>query len=71
MGKKNQIFEKSSQQVVPSSVKDTRRSFLKKAAYSAPVLLALGQLTLPARVGAESHVPDPVFSQRRSRRPPE
>lgn len=34
-----------------------RRKFLKKAAYSAPVLLALGQLTKPTKAQADSGDP--------------
>jgi hypothetical protein len=36
-----------------------RRSFLKKAAYSAPVLLAMGQLVKPESAHAESQLPPP------------
>ena len=35
-----------------------RRQFLKKAAYSAPVLLALGQLAKPTKAEADSGPPD-------------
>lgn len=34
-----------------------RRKFLKKAAYSAPVLVALGQLVKPTKVRADSGDP--------------
>jgi len=35
-----------------------RRQFLKKAVYSAPVLLALGQLAKPTKAEADSGPPD-------------
>ena len=35
----------------------TRRKFLKKAAYTAPVLLVLGQLTKPTKAEADSGDP--------------
>jgi len=41
-----------------SPEENKRRKFLKKAAYSAPVLLALGQLTKPTKAQADSG--DPV-----------
>ena len=44
---KNEILE------TPSK----RREFLKKAAYSAPVLLVLGQLTKPTKAEADSGDP--------------
>ena len=44
---KNEILETQS----------TRRQFLKKAAYSAPVLLALGQLANPTKAEADSGGP--------------
>ncbi len=56
MENKNQIDTTSSQQDV-QPVKDTRRAFMKKAVYSTPVLLVLGQLALPRRAGAE-YLPD-------------
>jgi hypothetical protein len=48
-------------------IQEDRRSFLKKAAYSAPALIALGQLARPARVEAESAIPDPFGVERSSR----
>jgi len=36
-----------------------RRSFLKKAMWSAPVLTAMGQMLKPSSLHAESHIPDP------------
>lgn len=36
-----------------------RRSFLKKAVYSAPGLIVLGQLVRPTKAKAESDIPDP------------
>lgn len=33
--------------------KNTRRAFLKKAAYSAPVLMVLGQLAKPTTIHAD------------------
>ncbi len=38
-----------------------RRLFLKKLAYTAPVLTALGQLARPTVVHAETSIPDPPF----------
>ncbi|PTB83383.1 hypothetical protein C9926_03200 [Sulfurovum lithotrophicum] len=38
-------------------VESNRRKFLKKAAYSAPVLLALGQLAKPTKAQADSGGP--------------
>ena len=38
-----------------------RRSFLKKVAWSAPVLIALGQFVKPTALHAESNIPDPPF----------
>jgi len=38
---------------------ETRRNFLKKAAYSAPVLTTLGQLAKPTETRAESFTPNP------------
>lgn len=38
--------------------KTTRRKFLKKAVYSAPVLTALGQLAKPTKAQADSGDPD-------------
>jgi hypothetical protein len=35
----------------------TRRTFLKKAVYSAPVLIALGQLAKPSKAQADSGGP--------------
>jgi hypothetical protein len=35
---------------------NSRRAFLKKAAYSAPMVIGLGALTLPSRVGASTFV---------------
>ncbi len=35
----------------------TRRTFLKKAVYSAPVLIALGQLAKPTKAQADSGGP--------------
>jgi len=35
---------------------NTRRKFLKKAVYSAPVLIALGQMVKPTDVHADSSV---------------
>ncbi len=46
---------------VTDEVKKERRSFLKKAAYSAPVLIVLGQLVRPTRVRAESVIPPPPW----------
>jgi len=40
-------------------VKEKRRDFLKKAAYSAPTLLILGQLAKPERARADSSVAGP------------
>ena len=36
-----------------------RRSFLKKAVWSAPVLTAMGQMLKPSSLHGESHIPDP------------
>ena len=71
MENKNCISESSSRQDERLPAAGTRRSFLKKIAYSAPVLVVLGQMTLPARVGAESHIAPPPFSNSQSGRPPE
>lgn len=40
-------------------IQKERRSFLKKTAYAAPVLVVLGQLARPARAEADSTVPPP------------
>ena len=40
-----------------SSAKKERRDFLKKATYSAPVLVALGQFAKPTKVHADSGEP--------------
>jgi len=37
----------------------SRREFLKKAAWSAPGIIALGQLIKPVRTHADSKVPPP------------
>ncbi len=70
MENKNYISESSSQQDERSPATDTRRSFLKKAVYSAPVLLIMGQLALPAQVGADNSLPGPFRSRGESGRPP-
>lgn len=41
------------------AIQKERRSFLKKAAYSAPGLIVLGQLARPTKAQAESNVPNP------------
>ena len=38
--------------------RDDRRAFLKKAAYKAPVLVALGQLAKPTKAKADTGDPD-------------
>lgn len=38
-----------------------RRNFLKKVAYSAPSLIALGQLVKPTSAHAESNLPPPPW----------
>lgn len=38
-----------------------RRGFLKKAVYSAPGLIVLGQLARPTRAKGESQIPDPPW----------
>ena len=40
-------------------VTSSRRQFLKKAVYSAPVLMAMGQLLKPTHLQADSTVPPP------------
>ena len=37
----------------------SRRAFMKKAAYSAPVLMTLGQLVKPEKASADSRVSGP------------
>ncbi|HFD13683.1 MAG TPA: hypothetical protein ENJ34_00100 [Epsilonproteobacteria bacterium] len=37
---------------------NSRRTFLKKAAYTAPIVLTLGQLVKPTKVHADSGPPD-------------
>lgn len=48
---------------LPAAEKDkeppSRRRFLKKSVYSAPVLMALGQLVKPTDVQAQNSVPGP------------
>lgn len=39
--------------------RNERRSFLKKAAYSAPALIAMGQLVKPVSIHAESVIDPP------------
>ena len=41
------------------AAENTRRKFLKKAAYSAPVLMAMGQLVKPVDAQADSKVSGP------------
>ena len=40
------------------AAENTRRKFLKKAAYSAPVLMAMGQLVKPEKASADFSSPD-------------
>lgn len=43
-------------------IKKNRRFFLKRAIYSAPVLIGLGQLVKPAKIYATSCIPcDPEY----------
>jgi len=49
-------IETNEEKKVVEKVSD-RRNFLKKAAYSAPVLLALGQLAHPTKAEADSGGP--------------
>jgi hypothetical protein len=42
--------------------KSSRRTFLKKAAYSAPVLVGMGQLVKPTNVHADSTIASPPGS---------
>jgi len=44
-------------EIEKSKIVTTRRKFLKKAAYSAPVILVLGQLVKPTKVRADSGDP--------------
>ena len=53
--------EKNKQQKNKQTVEKGRRSFLKKAVYSAPGLFALGQLARPTRTKAESDIPPPPW----------
>lgn len=52
-----------SESTLPVAEKDqkqfSRRRFLKKSVYSAPVLMALGQLAKPTDVQAAYSVPEP------------
>jgi hypothetical protein len=41
------------------NLQDSRRDFLKKAAYTTPVLIALGQLVKPTDAQADSTIPPP------------
>ena len=46
--------------VQPKVVDRKRRSFVKKAAYNAPLLIALGSLAKPAAGGLRSDLPPPT-----------
>ncbi len=48
---------KNNQEKDTIELKSSRRTFLKKATYSAPVLLALGQLAKPTKAQADSGDP--------------
>ncbi len=52
-------------------IEKERRGFLKKAVYSAPGLIMLGQMVKPTETYAESNIPDPfgVSGSSRSTRP--
>ena len=50
---------KNNQEKDTIELKSSRRTFLKKATYSAPVLLALGQLAKPTKAQADSGVDGP------------
>jgi hypothetical protein len=54
--KKN--IEKKRSRENKNDIKNSRRGFLKKAVYSAPVLLALGELTHPTKAKADSGPPE-------------
>lgn len=61
MANKKTVLNSKKENVLDTKQKKTelsRRSFLKKSAYSAPVVLTLGQLTNPSKVHADgSHGP--------------
>ncbi|HIQ28829.1 MAG TPA: hypothetical protein EYH42_10095 [Sulfurovum sp.] len=59
---KKVILEEIEEKSTLSDRKDqvsSRRTFLKKAVYSAPVLMAMGQLAKPTNVQADGSVPPP------------
>jgi len=58
MKKIDKKLENNDEENVKKEVQN-RRTFLKKAAYSAPVLLILGQLSKPTKAQADSGVVGP------------
>ena len=40
---------------------NSRREFMKKMVYSAPILIPMGQLVRPVNSSAETSIPDPPF----------
>lgn len=55
---------KKNQNTSKDTIKGSRRSFLKKTAYTAPSLLALGTLARPTKsLAGDSNIPDgPTWS---------
>lgn len=52
-----------------SKMQETRRRFLKKAIWTVPVLIGMGQLAKPTTLHAESHIPDPWGMMSSNRNP--
>ena len=53
---------KKSEELIENEMKvekKSRREFIKKVAYKAPVLIVMGQLARPEKLKAESRLPPP------------
>lgn len=58
----NEYIKCEREMVLPKKKQNRgRRSFIKKAMWSAPVLTAMGQMLKPTGLHGESNIPDPPF----------